>query len=52
MGSVADPKLLATAADAHHKTIGNVKGPNGVTSRADRDSINAAFGSVIASVPE
>ena len=52
MGAAADPKLLAAAADAHHKAIGSVKGPNGVTSRADWDNVNAALGRVIASVPE
>merc|ERR1719464_2497637 len=52
MGAAADPKLLKAAADAHHKAIGSVSGPNGVTSRADWDSVNAALGRVIASVPE
>ena len=52
MGAAADPKLLAAAADAHHKAIGSVKGANGVTSRADWDNVNAALGRVIASVPE
>merc|ERR1711944_315559 len=35
MGAQADPKLLKAAADAHHKAIGSISGPNGVTSRAD-----------------
>mmetsp|Transcript_113112 Transcript_113112/g.365408 ORF Transcript_113112/g.365408 Transcript_113112/m.365408 type:complete len:375 (-) Transcript_113112:157-1281(-) len=52
MGVQADPKLLKAAADAHHKAIGSISGPNGVTSRADWDSVNAALGRVIASVPE
>ena len=52
MGAAADPLLLKAAADAHHKAIGSVKGPNGVTSRADWDNVNAALGRVIASVPE
>jgi len=52
MGAAADPKLLAAAADAHHKAIGSVAGPNGVTSRADWDNVNAALGRVVASVPE
>jgi hypothetical protein len=52
MGAAADPKLLKAAADAHHKAITSVSGPNGVTSRADWESVNAALGRVIASVPE
>jgi len=52
MGAAADPKLLKAAADAHHKAIGSVSGPNGVTSRSDWDAVNAALGRVIASVPE
>merc|ERR1712060_19619 len=52
MGSQADPKLLKAAADAHHKAIGSISGPNGVTSKADWEGVNAALGRVIASVPE
>jgi len=52
MGAQADPKLLKAAADAHHKAIGSISGPNGVTSKADWDGVNAALGRVIASVPE
>merc|ERR1712137_1107591 len=52
MGAAADPKLLKAAAEAHHKAIGSISGPNGVTSRADWDGVNAALGRVIASVPE
>merc|ERR1719410_1550933 len=52
MGAQADPKLLKAAVDAHHKAIGSVSGPNGVTSRADWDAVNAALGRVFASVPE
>merc|ERR1712187_283087 len=52
MGSQADPKLLKAAADAHHKAIGSIGGPNGVTSKADWEAVNAALGRVIASVPE
>nr|1PPR_M Chain M, Peridinin-chlorophyll Protein [Amphidinium carterae]1PPR_N Chain N, Peridinin-chlorophyll Protein [Amphidinium carterae]1PPR_O Chain O, Peridinin-chlorophyll Protein [Amphidinium carterae] len=52
MGAAADPKLLKAAAEAHHKAIGSISGPNGVTSRADWDNVNAALGRVIASVPE
>merc|ERR1712127_1049349 len=52
MGAAADPKLLKAAASAHHKAIGSISGGNGVTSKADWDSVNAALGRVIASVPE
>jgi hypothetical protein len=52
MGSQADPKLLKAAADAHHKAIGSISGPSGVTSKADWEAVNAALGRVIASVPE
>merc|ERR1712178_174634 len=51
-GAQADPKLLKAAADAHHKAIGSISGPNGVTSKADWEGVNAALGRVIASVPE
>ncbi|CAE7948321.1 unnamed protein product, partial [Symbiodinium sp. KB8] len=37
---------------AHHKAIGSISGPNGVTSRADWDEVNAALGRVVASVPK
>ena len=43
MGAAADPKLLKAAAEAHHKAIGSISGPNGVTSRADWDAVNAAL---------
>jgi len=52
MGAQADAKLLKAAADAHHKAIGSISGPNGVTSQADWDGVNAALGRVFASVPE
>jgi len=52
MGASADPKLLKAAAEAHHKAIGSISGPNGVTSRADWDNVNAALGRVVASVPK
>ena len=52
MGAAADPKLLKAAAEAHHKAIGSISGPNGVTSRADWDAVNAALGRVVASVPK
>merc|ERR1712066_708521 len=48
----ADPKLLSAAAAAHHKAIGSISGPNGVTSKADWEAVNAALGRVFASVPE
>lgn len=52
MGAQADPQLLKAATDAHHKAIASISGPNGVTSRADWDAVNAAIGRVVASVPE
>eukprot|EP00439_Symbiodinium_sp_Y106_P038237 s5067_g4.t1 len=52
MGAAAGPKLLKEAAEAHHKAIGSISGPNGVTSRADWDSVIAALGRVVASVPK
>merc|ERR1711948_28639 len=52
LGAQADPKLLSAAAAAHHKAIGSISGPNGVTSRADWEAVNAALGRVFASVPE
>merc|ERR1712039_669363 len=51
LGAQADPKLLSAAAAAHHKAIGSISGPNGVTSAADYAAVNAALGKVIASVP-
>lgn len=51
-GAQADPKLLKAAADAHHKAIGSVSGPTGMTSKADWEAVNAALGRVFASVPE
>merc|ERR1712224_103541 len=52
LGAQADPKLLKAAADAHHKAIGSVSDPTGVTSKADWEAVNAALGRVFASVPE
>merc|ERR1719359_2804537 len=52
LGAQADPKALKAAADAHHKAIGSISGPNGVTSQADWEAVNAALGRVFASVPE
>jgi len=52
MGAQADPTLLKAAAEAHHKAIASVKGPNGVTTQADWEAVNAALGRVFASVPE
>merc|ERR1712107_577544 len=34
------------------KAIGSISGPNGVTSKADWEAVNAALGRVVASVPE
>merc|ERR1712056_63744 len=34
------------------KAIGSISGPNGVTSKADWEAVNAALGRVFASVPE
>ena len=34
MGAQADPELLKAEADAHHKAIGSISGPNGITSKA------------------
>merc|ERR1711988_472385 len=52
MGAAADPAALKAAVDAHHKAVGSVSGPNGVTSKGDWEAVNAALGRVIASVPE
>merc|ERR1712203_877242 len=52
LGAQADPKLLSAAAAAHHKAIGSISGPDGVTSKADWEAVNAALGRVFASVPE
>jgi len=48
----ADPKLLNAAADAHHKAIGSISGPNRMTSKGDWEAMKAALGRVVASVPE
>merc|ERR1739845_31572 len=52
LGAQADPAALKAAADAHHKAIGTISGPNGVTSKSTWEAVNAALGRVIASVPE
>merc|ERR1712241_107892 len=52
LGAAADPKALKTAVDAHHKAVGSISGPNGMTSKADWEAVNAALGRVFASVPE
>ena len=41
MGAQADSKLLKAAGDAHHKAIGSVSWPIGVTSKADWDGVRA-----------
>merc|ERR1712151_676907 len=35
-----------------HKAVGSISGPNGMTSKADWEAVNAALGRVFASVPE
>merc|ERR1711988_1775803 len=52
MGAAMDPKLLKAGVQAHHKAIGSLTGNNLVLSKADFESINAAIGRMIASVPE
>mgnify|MGYP001279448581 CR=1 FL=1 len=52
MGAAMDSAALKAGAEAHHKAIGSISGPNGVTSKADWDGVNAALGRVFASVPE
>merc|ERR1711979_58214 len=47
---MGDSKLLKAGVEAHHKAIGSAG--SGVTSKADFESINAAIGRMIASVPE
>ena len=34
MGAWADPELLQAEADAHHKDISSISGPNSITSKA------------------
>eukprot|EP00416_Gambierdiscus_australes_P017766 CAMPEP_0171061466 /NCGR_PEP_ID=MMETSP0766_2-20121228/4448_1 /TAXON_ID=439317 /ORGANISM="Gambierdiscus australes, Strain CAWD 149" /LENGTH=406 /DNA_ID=CAMNT_0011517151 /DNA_START=93 /DNA_END=1313 /DNA_ORIENTATION=- len=51
MGASMDPKLLADAAEAHHKAIGSIDA-KGVTSAADYEAVNAAIGKIVASVPQ
>eukprot|EP00971_Amphidinium_carterae_P000317 6749-Amphidinium_carterae.1 len=50
--AAADLKLLKANAEAHRKAIGSVSGPNGMTSQADWENVEASLGRVIASVPE
>jgi len=52
MGAQADPKILKAATAAHHKAIGAISGPNGVTSKEGWAATNEGIGRVIASVPE
>lgn len=49
MGAKVDGNALKAAAEAHHKAIGSI-GAKGVTSAADYEAVNAAFGRVVASV--
>merc|ERR1711933_502703 len=50
MGASMDGKLLKEAAEAHHKAIGSIDAKL-VTSASDFQSVNAALGKAIASVP-
>jgi len=50
MGASMDGNLLKQAAEAHHKAIGSIDGKL-VTSAGDYESVNAALGKAIASVP-
>ena len=45
MGAQADPELLKAEANAHHKAIDYIGGPNGMASKTGRDGVNATFGS-------
>ena len=47
-----DPELPKAEDNAHYEAMGNIRGPNGVTLRADWDGMNAALNRVFASVPE
>ena len=46
------PRLLKAKADVHHKAMGNIRGPYGMTSKADWDEVSTALGRVFTSVPE
>ena len=46
------PSLLKAKADVHHKAMGNIRGPYGMTSEADWDEVSTALGRVFTSVPE
>merc|ERR1711904_351642 len=50
MGASMDGNLLKEAAEAHHKAIGSIDAKL-VTSASDFQSVNAALGKAIASVP-
>ena len=52
MGAQADPELLKAEANAHHKAIDSIRGPNGMTSKADGDDVNTTLGRVFESIPE
>ena len=44
MGAQADPELLKAEANAHHKAIGSISDPNGMTPKADWDGVNITLG--------
>ena len=50
MGAQADPELLKAEANAHHKAIGSISDPNGMTPKADWDGVNIALGRALESV--
>merc|ERR1712107_235176 len=50
MGVAMDPAALHGAVEAHHKAISGVDA-KGVPSQSDYEAINAAIGTLIASVP-
>ena len=51
MSVQVDPKLPKAEDNAHYEAMGNIRGPNGVTLRADWDGMNAALNRVFASAP-
>jgi len=52
MGAAMDSKLLKAGVMAHHKAIGATSEANPVLSKGDFESVTAAIGRMIASVPE
>ena len=41
MGALANPQPLKAEDDAHHRAIGSISGPNGMTSEADWDEVGS-----------